>query len=153
MHRRFLYLLLLLTALPVSAATGRILKVLPQYLDRKGRNSLSPSLYERDAYQVYLRENVTNRSALRFNTEWKLKGTATEPLLIRVELRGVANGNLPKQLTLEAPVQPKGGWFSHWSAPTLEGEEFKEFGQVTAWRVTLWEGKRLLSSQQSFLWN
>ena len=152
MHRRLLCLLLLLLAWPVSAATGRILKVLPEYIDRKGRESLSPSLYERDAYQVFLRENPTNRTALRFNTEWKLKGAATGPLLIRVELRGVALGNLPKLLTLETPIQPKYGWFSHWSTPTLGGEEFKSFGQVTAWRVTLWEGSKLLNSQQSFLW-
>ncbi len=151
--RRFLALVLCLWAiLPAAAATGRVLKVLPEYLDLKGRNSLSPSLYGRDAYQVYLRENVTNRSGIRFYTQWKLKGDPAAKLTLRIELRGVAQGKLPKELVIEAPVPPKHGWFSHWTNLTLAGEEYKRFGQVTAWRVTFWEGNRLLDQQQSFLW-
>jgi hypothetical protein len=42
-------------ALPAPAATGRLMKVLPEYLDAKGLTSLSPSLFERDAYQAILR--------------------------------------------------------------------------------------------------
>ena len=37
------------------------------------------------------------------------------------------------------------------SIPLL-GEEYKNFGRMTAWRVTLWEGAHLLGMQQSFLW-
>ena len=152
MRRRLFCIVYLLACLPSGAATGRILKVLPEYLDLKGHNSLSASLYERDAYQVYLREHPDKRSALRFYTEWKIKGPATEPLTMRVELRGTATGNLPKQMILDTPVEPKHGWFSHWALLTLGGEDYKRFGAVTAWRVTFWEGKRLLSEQQSFLW-
>jgi hypothetical protein len=143
---------LLLLGLPAGAATGHVIKVLPEYLDLKGHNSLSPSLYERDAYQVYLRDHPEKRSALRFYTEWKVKGPTTAPLKLRVELRGTATGNLPKRLILEAPVEPKGGWFGHWSSLTLAGADFKEFGQVTAWRVSFWEGNQLLGEQKSFLW-
>ena len=35
-----------------AAATGSVIKVLPQFLDLKGRTALSPSLYDRDAYQA-----------------------------------------------------------------------------------------------------
>ena len=41
-----------------QAATGRVIKVLPQFLDLKGRNSLTPSLYERDVYQNVLRDHT-----------------------------------------------------------------------------------------------
>ena len=76
---------------------------------------------------------------MRFNVQWKAKGKAAAPLKLRVELRGVAHGDYPKQMVLEQPVEP-GGWFSRWAQINLLGEEYKNFGRVTAWRVTLWEG-------------
>jgi|CZKM01.1.fsa_nt_gi hypothetical protein len=134
-----------------QAATGRVIKVLPQFLDLKGRNSLSPSLYERDAYQAVLRDHTNQCSGMRFNVQWKTKGQPAAPLKLKVELRGVAHGDFPKQLVLEKPVEPRGR-FSHWAEVPLVGAEYKSFGQVTAWRVTLWEGTELLGEQKSFLW-
>lgn len=133
------------------AATGRVIKVLPQFLDLKGRASLSPSLYGRDTYQAFLRDHTNQCSGMRFMVEWKARGEATAPLKLRVELRGIAQGDFPRQLALEKPVKP-GGWFSHWAELDLAGEAYKKFGEVTAWRVTLLEGTRLLGEQKSFLW-
>lgn len=134
------------------AATGRIIKVLPEFLDLKGRNSLSPSLYERDVYQALLRQHAERRSALRFYIQWKTKGPVWQPLTVKVEMRGIVEGNLPKQLALEERVENPGGPLSHWTTVTLSREDYKEIGSVTAWRVTFWEGKTLLGMQQSFLW-
>jgi hypothetical protein len=134
-----------------QAATGRVIKVLPQYLDLKGRNSLSPSLYERDLYQAYLRDHTNQCSGMRFNVQWRTKGQATAPLRVKLELRGVAHGDFPKQLVLETPAEPR-GWPSYWAVITLAGEEYRSFGKVTAWRATLWEGTQLLGEQRSFLW-
>ena len=56
--RRLLILLLWLAVLPVFAdgpVKGRIVKTLPLLLDLKGQTALSPSLYDRDAYQAHLR--------------------------------------------------------------------------------------------------
>ena len=136
----------------LRAATGRIIKVLPEFLDEKGRNSLAPSLYERDVYQAMLRDHPERRSGLRFYIQWKTKGPVWEPLTIRVEIRGNAEGNLPKQLVLEQRIENPGGAFSHWSNVTLSSEDYKKIGSVTAWRITFWEGKTLLGHQQSFLW-
>ncbi len=141
-----------LLCLPAWAGTGRIVKVLPEYLDLKGRNSLSPSLYERDAYQVYLREHPEKRSGMTFYTQWKVKGWIDEPVKLRVELRGPAAGELPKQMKLEKEVEPTVGLFSHWTSLTLAGEDYKRFGHVTAWRVSIWQGNKLLGEQKSFLW-
>jgi hypothetical protein len=153
--RRFLIWLALVGGLavgwPAPAATGRVIKVLPQFLDLKGRNSQSPSLYERDVYQAMLRDHTNLCSGMRFNVQWKTKGQPAAPLKLRVDLRGVAHGDFPKQLMIEKAVEP-GGWFSHWAEIPLVGEEYKSFGHVTAWRVTLWEGTQLLGEQQSFLW-
>ena len=144
---------LLMGMLPARAATGRVIKVLPQFLGTNGLASLSPSLYERDAYQKILRQqaNDTNVvSGIRFAVQWKARGSAA-PLKLRIEMRGTAKGDLPSRAILEAEVRPK-GWFSRWTSLPFTGEEYEKFGQVTAWRVTLWEGDQLLGEQKSFLW-
>jgi len=142
---------LALLAHPAAAATGRVIKVLPHFLDAKGRQSLNPSLYERDAYQAMLRDHPTNRSGIRFDVQWKTKGPAFGQLKLRLELRGIAQGDLPRQLVLEQKVEP-GGWFSHWTSLPLIGAKYRDFGEVTAWRATLWDDTQLLGEQQSFLW-
>ena len=154
MRRWFIWLLLaggLAVAWSAQAATGRVIKVLPQFLDLKGRNSLSPSLYERDTYQAHLRDHTNLCSGVRFNVQWKVKGQVVDPVKLRVEMRGVARGDFPKHLELEKLVEPRGR-FSHWAEIDLVGEEYKSFGQITAWRVTLWEGSQLLGEFKSFLW-
>lgn len=132
-----------------SAATGKVIKVLPQFLDLKGRAALSPSLYDRDAYQALLRQHATNVSGMRFVVQWKAH--ATSELKLRVEIRGVAQGGLPPKAILEQTVKP-GGFFSHWAYLPLTGDDFKRVGEVTAWRATLWDGDKLVGEQKSFLW-
>lgn len=144
--------LILLLAVSVQAGTGTIAKVLPLFLDKKERYTLSPSLFERDAYQAELRMKPELRSGMIYRVEWKSKGKVLAPLRIRLELRGVTEGNLPKQIIIEQPVK-KRGWFTQWASLPLKGEDYKAFGEVVAWRATLWEGDDLLlGSQQSFLW-
>lgn len=153
--RRFVLLLLMVSCmaagLTAQAATGRVLKVLPHFLDQQGRVAVAPSLYERDAYQVVLRDHPEKRSGMRFDVHYKVRGKATAPLKLRVELRGIARGELPQQLVLETTVD-RTGWFGRWTGLRLAGDEYLSFGEVTAWRVTLTEGGRVLSEETSFLW-
>ena len=154
MRRLFLWLLLVgwfAIVVPAQAATGKVIKVLPHFLDLEGRNTVSPSLYDRDAYQLFLRAHPEKRSAVRFDVQWKVKGPFWGAIKLRMELRGTAQGNLPKQLVLEQPVEP-GGWFSHWTGLVLGGDQYKDFGEVTAWRATLWEEEQMIGEQKSFLW-
>ena len=145
--------LLLATATPGVAATGSVVKVLPECLDLKGRNSLAPSLYERDAYQAMLREHPERRSGMRFYVQWKTKGAVWEQLTVRLEVRGAAAaGNLPKLLVLEQRAENTAGHFSHWTNVNISSADYKNIGSVTAWRVSLWEGKTLLGHQESYLW-
>src|SRR5437764_9781351 len=83
------------------AATGRIKKVLPHYLDKQGRHTLAPSLYERDAYQAHLRHSPNERSALRFDVNWKATRGADTNLKLRVELRS-SKANPLQPVVLEA---------------------------------------------------
>ena len=76
---------------------------------------------------------------------------AFEPRKLRLELRGIAKGNLPKELTLEQAVT-SAGWFGRWASFVLSGDQYRDFGEVTAWHATIWEGDQLLGEQKSFLW-
>lgn len=146
-------LLLVCWLFPCSshAATARVIKVLPQFLDLKGRTTVSPSLYDRDAYQAQLRLRPEEQSGMRFMVQWKGKGPVRETLKLRVEIRGYGSDSTPKEKSLETPVTLP-GWLGRWTELSLTGEAYKNFGTVTAWRATLWDGNELLGEQKSFLW-
>jgi hypothetical protein len=137
----------LLAAFTVRAESAWILKVLPCYLDQKGRHALHPSLYERDAYQAHLRKHPELCKALRFDVQWK--GSGLKEAVLRVEARGNLKGQL-QQAVLEGKATK--GWLGNWSALNLEGEAYRNLGELTAWRVTLWSGGRQVAEQKSFLW-
>jgi hypothetical protein len=146
-----IFALCLVACAAVSAETGRVIKVLPQLLDLKGRHAVSPSLYDRDAYQAYLRIHTNEISGMRFAVQWKASKTSGTNLTMRVEIRGTAHGDLPPTITLQEPVK-RSGWFEHWAYLKLDGDQFRRIGEVTCWRATLWDGDQLLGEQKSFLW-
>jgi hypothetical protein len=152
--RRFLTCLLLAgifsSALADDAVTGRVVKVLPLFLDLKGHDAVSPSLFDRDAYQAYLRQHTNEISAVQFDVLWKASNAKDEKLKLRVELRGVGEHGLPKETTLEKEVAPK--FFRSWTPLTLDGTDYRNFGALVAWRATLWDGDKILGEQKSFLW-
>ena len=165
--RRFLMVLLLLGPLAAASAsdgvagasrdtvaapamTGRVVKVLPLYLDLKGRDAISPSLFDRDAYQAMLRKSTNEVSAIRFDVLWKASGAKGAKLTLRAELRGIGEHSMPRQTVLEREVTP--GFFRSWTSLKLESDELKNIGSLVAWRVTLWNGGQLLGEQKSFLW-
>ena len=80
-------LLVLGLAVTTAQANPKISKVLPHWLDKQGRHTLSPSLFERDAYQAQLRANPDQRSGIRFDVKWA-KGSqrASANLMLQVEL-------------------------------------------------------------------
>lgn len=152
--RRLLIGLLLLGTFTAAFAgdivKGRVVKVLPFFVDASGRIAKSPSLYDRDAYQAYLRQHADERSAVRFDVLWKASDKDKDNLKLQVELRGIGKGGMPRRATLEQTVEPR--FFRHWNSLTLGGKDYKHFGELVAWRVTLWSGDRVLSEQKSFLW-
>ncbi len=130
------------------AGSARLVKVLPQFLDRQGRVALNPSLYERDAYQAQLRARPELRSGLQFAVQWGSRDT--RQVKLRVELRG-NRGKSGTSAILESPIRYR-GLFTSWANVSLSGEEYQKLGELSAWRATLWEGDRLLAEQKSFLW-
>jgi hypothetical protein len=130
--------------------TGRVVKVLPLFLDLQGRDSTSPSLFDRDAYQFYLRQHTNEISAIRFDVLWKTLNIGPSKLKLRLELRGIGAGGVPTQMVLEHAVAPK--LFHQWASLTLGGVDYKNFGELIAWRATLWDDDKMLGEQKSFLW-
>ena len=94
--------------------------------------------------------DANERSALRFDVNWKATRGADTNLKLRVELRS-SKANPLQPVVLEAQIEPP-RFFSRWSALTLKGEDYEKFGDLIAWRATLWEGDVLLAEQKSFLW-
>jgi len=153
MRRLFVSLLLLgsLAGSPAAdTATGRVIKVLPLFLDPQGRAAVTPSLFDRDAYQAYLRQHTNEISAIRFDVLWKTADVGNGMLKLRVDLRGGSANGLPCQAALEQAVTP--GRFRRWTSLALDGADYKNFGSLVAWRATLWSDDRLLAEQKSFLW-
>ena len=142
---RISILLTLALAVLANAQSAKVIKVLPHYLDEKGRHTLNASLYERDAYQDQLRKNPAQRSALRFDVQWKAE--SRDALLLRVEAKG---GPGHRTNILERPV--KAGTFSQWTSLKLEGAAYEHFGELVSWRATLWQGTNMVGEQKSFLW-
>ncbi len=133
-----------------DAATGRVVKVLPLFLDLTGHDAKSPSLFDRDAYQAWLRQHTNEISVIRFDVLWKASNLKGAKLKLCAELRGVGEHGLPRQTVLETEVTP--AFFRSWTSLKLEGDDLRNFGSLVAWRVTLWNGDQRLGEQKSFLW-
>lgn len=147
--RRLLSTLLLLASLSVFAS-DRVIKVLPLLLDQQNRDAVSPSLFDRDAYQAYLRQHTNEISAMRFDVWWKAAKSENGNLKLRAELRGIGAKGLPTQMVLETNVAA--GTFSKWNSLPLAGADFQKLGALVSWRVTLWNGEKMMGEQKSFLW-
>jgi hypothetical protein len=143
-----LSLALLASGPDLNAAVGKVVKVLPHLLDRQGRHTLHPSLYERDAYQAYLRRHPDERGGLRFDVRWTAEKVAVEGLTLRVEARG---SNDPRPFVRETGLEHR-PWYSRWTSLKLDEESYRKLGDLIAWRVTLWQGDTLVAEQKSFLW-
>ena len=140
-------LFLLLPALPTRAAEAKVKKVLIQFLDKQGRHTTDPSLYERDAYQAFLRAHPEERSAVRAAVHWK---GPKRGVTLRVQFRGT-KGEQITTAEVNHKVTPRRSW-ARWDQLVFTGEDYQQFGELIAWRVTVWDGEQLLAEQRSFLW-
>jgi hypothetical protein len=130
------------------AGQARIVKVLPHFLDKSGRHTLHPSLFERDGYQAYLKSHRDLCSGMRFDVQWK--GRKLQNGQIKLEVRGA--NTPPRQTEIFSTDLKGGGVFSQWSALKIAGEDFRRIGSIIAWRISLWDGDEQLAEQKSFLW-
>ena len=141
--------ILLLSAAVAFGGEARIIKVLPHLLDAQGRNAISPSLFDRDAYQMHLRLNPEMISALRFDVQYKTRDIAG-PLRLRIELRGSKTA-MGERHIFETDLKP-GGFFSKWGRLQLDRATSDRIGSLVAWKASLLQDGEVIAVQESFLW-
>jgi hypothetical protein len=133
----------------VAPVPPRIVKVLPHLLDKKGRHTLAPSLLERDAYQAVLRKDPSKQGGIRFDVQ--CRGLRVDPgLTLRIEARGTKDRRATS-LTLEKTLEGRDRTHA-WQALSVLGDQHDTFGQLVAWRASLWSGGKQVAEQKSFLW-
>ncbi len=134
----------------LAAAEARIVKVLPQWMDARGRTSLAPSLFERDAYQDHLRNHPEEVAGIRFQVLARLPRTREScDLVVRIRTASNPNGEPIERVV---PVKRR-LWGKAWTEATLDGEAFRNAGKVLAWEVRLVDPTgNVVASQKSFLW-
>ena len=64
---------------------------------------------------------------------------------VKFEYRQV---NIPDKILVQT-VSPTD---KHWNIFTVAGDDFSNGGPISAWRVSLWDGDRLLAERKSVLW-
>ena len=133
-----------------STGNGKVVKVLPHWLDAQGRHALSASLFERDAYQAQLREHPDQRHGVRYDVHWRAPRTGHPDYRLRLELRTEKTPD-DQPIVVEQAVQPPPPW-GRWTGLSLTGAPFAQAGDIIAWRVSLWNRDELLSEVKSFLW-
>lgn len=131
-------------------AEGTVHKVLVHYLDLDGHHRKSPSLFERDVYQEFLRTHPEQVSAIAFDVLWKVPQSHKRDLSVRLEIRGSENYQTAP-MSMVVPVNGR-KYFKTWSRVTLNREEIDSIGKIVAWKVTVEEDGKALSSHHSFLW-
>jgi hypothetical protein len=134
-----------------KSASARVLKVLPHFLDRQGRHTVNPSLFDRDAYQFELRQKPELRSGMRFDVLWKgIRGTPSAVLRLQVEMRG-SKATAQNPVVVSQRVFATSD-FSQWTRMPVVGPDYENLGDLLSWRVSLWKDQELVAEQTSFLW-
>ncbi len=135
----------------VAMADGaKIFKVLPHLLDKNGKHSVAPSLFQRDAYQSHLRQHPLEVSTQRFDVQWRNAKTHDTPLKLRLHLR-LENTKNNAPTVIDSEVQPT-NLFSRWSSVMIPAETYKRLGRVISWQMELLSGEVVVARQKSFLW-
>jgi len=144
---------LCLCACALAGDQARILKVLPQLLDKAGQNSRLPGLLDRDVYQANLRKNPGEVGGMQFAVQWRVRQTFKKPVVLRLEVIGLSVSNQPVSIIIEQQVKSRGFLgMGQWSYFKIGAEEYRKLNVISAWHVSLLSDSKVLAEQRSFLW-
>jgi hypothetical protein len=92
-------------------------------------------------------EDTAAREGYYYTVMWKV-ADRSQPATLRMEyLRGsTGSKKYVKEVIIEAPRR------SNTTELAIVGDEYKDLGQITAWRISLVQGKTILAGEQSYLW-
>lgn len=128
----------------------RVIDVKHLYLDLN-INPGPVDFTQKAVFQDNLAKNPSGQYGKRFFIHWgaEMDGSIPE-VIVRLELRGLM-GNVPTSKTVEF-TYPDFREGSEWTEFDFVGDEYKKFGQLTAWRVTVLTGNKVLARKKSILW-
>lgn len=134
-----------------SQTGGNISKVNTYKLDgKKGVVSADPSISFEQKYYLYgavSNEEIVARFGTYYRVHWSVADRA-QPVKVVLQYRQSITG--PTVYTQEiTPDKIKG---SNMTEFAVVGDEITKKGHVTAWRVSLLQGKAELASHKSYLW-
>ena len=138
------------TCVELRAGAPRIVKVFPLRIDSKNRTALTPSLFDRDAYQAFLRKNPKQCTGMVFKVQSKVPAGSPTSLTAKLEVRGEKAGDQTSFTAEKRLERDKFG--STWFQFDVTGEAWGRLKGVSAWRISLFDGEKLVSEQKSFLW-
>ncbi|MCX7887296.1 MAG: hypothetical protein N3B01_08625 [Verrucomicrobiae bacterium] len=90
---------------------------------------------------VRYRGDVSGEQHEEFYVAWRGGGIT----LVRFEYRQL---RVPNEVFAQAYVPAT----RRWHVFVIGAEDLRKHGKVSAWRVTLWDGEKLLAEQKSALW-
>ena len=91
--------------------------------------------------QVEPKPLPTSAQREEYFVSWRGSGVGS----VMFEYRQV---NIPDKILVQA-VTPT---VRHWNVFTVAGDDYLKGGPISAWRVSLWDGDRLLAERKSVLW-
>jgi hypothetical protein len=144
--------LAILEAKPPSAPGYEIMKVNHEFIDLAGETQAEIANWvDRAKYQQAVKKVA--HKGVRFFVHWQVPSTLMRDLTIKIETQGWdSDGGRETQETL-VRTYPKIPNYSGWAVLDLEGDRYRDFGRMMAWKVTILHQGEVMATRESFMWN
>ena len=136
---------------PVSRGGYAVLKVNRNLLDNLGYETFAVGDLKKEAdYQYMLRHSPLKQKGVRFHIKWKAPRRSGAIRLV-LDVQGLNAANLTTRDTVTQNYPDMDGW-AEWSTIDITGKQFKQIGEIMAWRVTICSGDRVMAELPSANW-
>lgn len=146
----------------LPAAGRHLKKVLFFWLDEDGQYSQHPSMFERDAYQAYLRDNPEEIHGLKVAVLLSGSSGKLESSSLELKIQGPPGPEIKEplefRLELADKLDRKLRRWVYWDIDPVNAEASDEAlkllpESIVSWRLTLLDEGQPVDRLQSYLWN
>lgn len=136
---------------PVSRGGFAVTKVNRTLLDKNGyETDIVGDLKGEAVYQYKLRHQPQNQYGARFHIKWKGPKGASRIRLV-LDVQGLTPSNESTRATIARDLPDLDGW-AEWTTLDITGTQFKQLGEIMAWRVTILAQDRVMAELPSANW-
>lgn len=129
-------------------------KVNYDLLDKEGYPTAEVgNMREKAVYQKKLRSGKELADALRFHVFWEVPSEGADDFIVKVEARGVHSVTDEETYATMTKKYPAIESRSGWADLTIKPVDYKFFGDLMAWKVTLLCGDEIVATRHSFTWS